>query len=380
MKKIFFAMTALAVMTGCSNDELVEVTPKQAIAFGNAFVDNATRAIDPSITSTSINSFNVYGTVEGTDKDKGEGKVNIFNGVEVNKDQKTSNDIGDDKTHTWWYSADKVQYWIKGNNYDFAAVVNGDVTTDVDYHMPTTIAYTANYEQQKDLLYSEESISGYDGTTEVVKFTFKHLLAKVKFTFNNTITTNDASNYYQYKVTNLKFVNTYKSGDYNVASQDWTVTGNRLEVPFGNITNATVSSQSSNAIAVGDGPTDAVSSATSHNEMLVVPHTYKHVDANGENPEVKGLKVSYTIQTLLNGKVINSEDVEVEIVDEVKLEAGHAYNFIISKGNPGSEIKFALETVDGWKPIEGGETKPKDVTITVTETPTPEEGGSEEDI
>lgn len=344
MKKLFFAIAALAVMTGCNNDELVEVTPKQAIAFGNAFVDNATRAIDPSITSTSINSFNVYGTVQGTGTN--EGKVNIFNGVEVNREYKTNTDIGD--ANTWWYSADKVQYWIKGNNYDFAAVVNGDVTTDDVYHMPTKIVYTADYTQQKDLLYSEESISGYNGATEVVKFTFNHLLAKVMFTFNNTITTNDASNYYQYKVTNLKFVNTYKSGNYNVAQQGWTVTGNRLEVPFGNITNATVSSQSSNAIAVGVGPTGAVASATSHNEMLVVPHTYKHVDANGENLAVDGLKVSYTIQTLLNGTAIDSEDVTVEILDEVKLEAGHAYNFIISKGNPGSKIKFALETVNGW--------------------------------
>ena len=75
MKKLFFAIAALAVMTGCNNDELVEVTPKQAIAFGNAFVDNATRAIDPSITSETISSFNVYGTVQGTGI--GEGTVNI---------------------------------------------------------------------------------------------------------------------------------------------------------------------------------------------------------------------------------------------------------------------------------------------------------------
>ena len=374
MKKIFFAMTALAVMTGCSNDELVEVTPKQAIAFGNAFVDNATRAIDPSITSSTISSFNVYGTVKGTGN--GEGTVNIYNGVEVSKGSDTQNSTYADG---WSYDSQYTQYWIKDNNYNFAAVVNGDVSTD-NYHMPKTIAYTANDTDQKDLLYSEKSISNYDGDTKVVKFTFNHLLAKVKFTFVNTITTNNANNYYQYKVTDLNFVNAYKSGTYDVTSKVWTVKDDRTNVPFGDITDATESSSSTDAIPVGDGPGGAVASATSHNEMLVVPHTYKHVDASGESPEVEGLKVSYTIQTLLNGTPINSEDVEVEIVDEVKLEAGHAYNFIISKGNPGSEIKFALETVYGWKPIEEGETKPTDVTITVTETPTPEEGGSEEDI
>ena len=65
MKKLFIAIAALAAMTSCSQDEVMEVAQKQAISFGNAFVGNSTRAAnDPSYgTSNSLKAFNVWGTV-----------------------------------------------------------------------------------------------------------------------------------------------------------------------------------------------------------------------------------------------------------------------------------------------------------------------------
>ena len=58
MKKIFLAVVALAAMTACSNDEFVSVD-RAPINFGEAFVDNATRATDTTYVAVALTSFDV---------------------------------------------------------------------------------------------------------------------------------------------------------------------------------------------------------------------------------------------------------------------------------------------------------------------------------
>ena len=48
MKKFLFLAIAATAFASCSQDEVMEVAQKQAISFGEAFVGNATRSIDPS--------------------------------------------------------------------------------------------------------------------------------------------------------------------------------------------------------------------------------------------------------------------------------------------------------------------------------------------
>ena len=62
MKKIFILLLAIATLAACNKSEVVDVNPGEAIQFGNAFVDNATKAIDPSITTLTLDGFTVYGT------------------------------------------------------------------------------------------------------------------------------------------------------------------------------------------------------------------------------------------------------------------------------------------------------------------------------
>jgi hypothetical protein len=63
MKKIFCAVLALAAMASCSKEYIV-AEDKQAIGFGEAFVDNGTRA-DYSQTDKPVTEFKVWGTVQG---------------------------------------------------------------------------------------------------------------------------------------------------------------------------------------------------------------------------------------------------------------------------------------------------------------------------
>ena len=84
--------------------------PGQAIEFGNVFVDNATRAAaatDPSYNSTSLDHFNVYGTINN---------INIYNGNAVTK--------GEANYGAAWTVANNPNLrWIAGAEYKFAAVV-----------------------------------------------------------------------------------------------------------------------------------------------------------------------------------------------------------------------------------------------------------------
>ena len=68
MKKTLFAIISLAVAaTACNKADVIEMN-KEAITFDKAFVDNSTKAIDPSYgaDAVALTKFNVWGTVEGT--------------------------------------------------------------------------------------------------------------------------------------------------------------------------------------------------------------------------------------------------------------------------------------------------------------------------
>ena len=100
MKKIILAALAVAAFAACSKTEVVGVTESNAIAFDNAFVDNATKSVnDPSFTNDNLfTDFAVYGFVES---------AVLFNGTKVSKD------ITNDKLSSAWKYED-TQYWIAG--------------------------------------------------------------------------------------------------------------------------------------------------------------------------------------------------------------------------------------------------------------------------
>ena len=71
----------------CSSDETIDAIQGEAITFGNAFVENSTRAAeDPSYNNTNklISQFNVWGTVTGNT----DNTINVFNGASVTRGDK----------------------------------------------------------------------------------------------------------------------------------------------------------------------------------------------------------------------------------------------------------------------------------------------------
>lgn len=307
MKKIFFAAIALVALASCAKEEFVSVN-RQAISFGEAFVDNATRA-DYSVAG-NLTEFYVYGTASGTMQ--GGGTVNIFDGDEV---------TGTVGNNVW--NCTETQYWIPGANYAFAAVVDATVdntTDDVDangmpakLHTKLDTAVTGSM-HLLDMLYAEATVDGDDvivGYNTPVNFTFQHLLSKVHFTVTST-----AQGDYSHKVTGIKVYN-YAEGTYTINGGTWNVNGDPVAVTFADI--AGVSSTNG---------TTGVSNA----DMLLVPTAATY-------------NVTFTVELYKGTTKLGTETKTIPV--EKDLVKGNAYNFTIacSVGNP---IQFSVTNDPTW--------------------------------
>lgn len=299
-------LAAALSLGSCSSDETIDAIQGEAITFGNAFVENSTRATDPSYgADKAIESFKVWGSVTGNTGNT----VNVFNKATVTK--------GDAAYGAAW-SCDQTQYWIPDATYKFMAIAHGDVTTSSENnYMPTTISYTAD--GSTDLLLGELTNKGIKtvttggdavpttGVTEdkVVDFTMSHLLSKVVFTFNNTDTETAL------KVKEIKLTGTSSSGIYTIATEVWSDTNSNYELGFGN------------EVTIAKG-----SEGTSELERLIIPGTYNlgiSFKVNDENNVAEEQEITYPEE----GKTFSATFV-----------AGHSYNITANIKSGMKEIIF----------------------------------------
>ena len=334
MKKFLFLAIAATAFASCSQDEVMEVAQKQAIQFGEAFIGNATRAVDPSYTANNITSFKLFGTVED---------VNIYNDVTIARDSKAYNEA-------WTQVDGTTQYWVADADYKFVAIVDGDKdnvteTTIVD-GMPTSITYNADGET--DLLCDIETRRN---NTSLVGFTFTHLLSKVYFTFTNKM---PAESKYTYKVSDVKITSgLYKSGTYTIEPAEgvapWSLGTGLTDA------NVTTDDLSFGNIVADDNSTDAVNltydvAKTSKYARLILP---------GEQT----LKVAYTLEILYDGESVQTYNKTADI----KNTNGTAYNFLanyvyniqgILQQDLETPIQFTVTAAPAW-----GNEEPEVITI-----------------
>ena len=240
MKKLFImGLAAMGLaLTACNSDETVEMAKGKAIGF-SSFVDKSTRATD--VTLANLNSMEVYGW---------RGDNQIFNAQEVTVDQRGEGT----------YSP--LQYWEANYTYNFEAIAPKSGEKGVQFEAAKAggkITFENN--ATTDLLYANTTATMPEKITaapEKVNFTFKHQLARVKFTFKNTFPANAAA---KISVKNVTITNAYKNGTITPAATDakWTATNPILSVSFANMANG--------------GPTDLVANtgvgATDH--MYLIP-------------------------------------------------------------------------------------------------------------
>ena len=331
MKKIFFGILAMAAFAACSNEEQIAAPQGEAIAFGNAFVDNSVRAgeaVDPSYAPDGITQFNVYGSVNG---------VNIFNGNLVEKNSAAYGAA--------WTLTGAEQYWINGGSYIFDAVVDGTPVSLDAAGLPTALSYDVT--TQKDILHTRVETVGKPTTNNgIVTFTFSHLLSKVKFTVENK--TAAAATNYRYTVTDIKLTNVNTKGDCAVPNHEWS---NLTEAGEYAIANMVVPSNSTVECA---------------NEVLLIPST--------DDTDAQKVGISFKLNIeMSDGRVdgegaliwttIPTTDAQKTYTEVMTLEAGKAYNFKATV-SLGDKIQFTATEMNDWA---NGNTKDSDDDDTVND-------------
>lgn len=213
MKKLFvMTLAATAMLASCSSDDTMEVPQsKSAITFA-AFINKSVRATDATL--DNLGSISVYGW---RDADC------IFNKQIVN--------VGTDGKGTYT----PVQYWQAGHNYSFEAVAPTSVDGASFTANKTGGSFNYTNDASIDLLYAKAAdvttASSLADKPGAVHFTFKHLLSRVKFTFNNTFAATDAA---KITISNVKITNAYVNGTITPAADGaaWVVSNNTLQVAF----------------------------------------------------------------------------------------------------------------------------------------------------
>lgn len=222
MKRLFIiGLAAMGLaLTGCNNDETVEMAKGKAIGF-SSFVGKSTRATD--VTIAELGSMEVYGwrsDAQGVD-------VQIFDKQEVTVAA----------TGEGTYSP--LRYWEANYTYNFEAIAPKAGVNGVEFAAAKEggkITFTNN--ATTDLLYAKaaekvmpEKIT--NASVSKVGFTFLHQLARVKFTFMNAFPENAAA---KISVKNVKITNAYSNGTTTPAATEnaanWTATEPNLVVAF----------------------------------------------------------------------------------------------------------------------------------------------------
>ncbi len=312
MKKLFVAALAVLALTACSNDEILDAPRSSAIKFDNAFVENATRAADPSTNSNTISNFDVWAFMDETD-----GRVFHDENVELNNG-------------AWTYT--NTQYWTPNHKYYFAALSpmeSNNVTETLANGEEAklglgTIAFT-NVNGTEDLLYAKKMVQtdrDINVIPDAVHLQFQHLLSKVKFTFTNGFPTNNVS----VAVKNIRMT-APKSATINLAQANyakaWVLGNEAVELAFGDVENRLTFAEKTDDCA---------------DERLTIPAAAGYI-----------YTITFDVEVYMGDRLAYSAEKKASVSD-TELEMGYAYNFI-AEINPDnlnmSEIKFTV-AVDRW--------------------------------
>lgn len=334
MKKIFVAMAALATLVACSTDEIVSVN-REAIGFDNAFINNSVRSVvDPSLTASTLADFQVYGYVEGQPLFNAEDNgVTVYkNGGSLTQDQYA----GQAKTD-WKYEG--TQYWIAGANYNFNAVApmtDGGWTKTAATKDATTLSFTNN--GTTDLLYALTTQQGKVSGNEVVDFDFRHVLSKVKFSFENGYNATNAT----IRVKDIVITNPHKTATVVLdANTVWSAHAgaNDFTLSFGMATDdeATTGANENVEVAYAFGAT-----YESQNELFLIPSS-----------ESYAYNVTFIVELLVSNTVVATYTHTATAT--FAPEAGKAYDIktVINATNIDPEheqepIEFSVNALPDW--------------------------------
>ena len=283
----------------------------QAIAFADAFVENATRAaVDPSTTTTSIAAFDVWSWMD----DKAGIVLGGLDQNDANGGENVTKNNGE-----WTYK--NVQYWTPDHDFYFVAVAPMDSANWGYNYDADTIEFT-NVDGTEDLLFDYVMVDTYNktinSTYNAVALQFAHLLSKTKFTFTNGFATNNM----YVEVSDIKMT-APKSATFDVKTEAWGPVAEKISIAYGNVEKTSDGKKNESAY-----------------ERFTIP-------ASAAQEYV----VTYKI-TIYRGTVEDYTVEKTSTITGVELMKGKSYNFV-AEISPETlnmqEIKFDV-VVDEWVP------------------------------
>ncbi len=315
MKKILFAVMAVAALASCSKEQTVNVDKGAVIGF-DTFVENSTRANDLTVGEFD---FGVYGLVE-----KGDNSALIFDNQKVNADG----------------SYGPAQYWIAAAQYYFTAIAP---YTDAKWSYATDTAHTGTITfdnsaaaANQDLLfaYNKPAQTPAEITAQPGKvgFTFNHMLSRVRFTFANGF--GKGSNI-KLQVTDVTITDAYATAELAVAdgtpATNWTKFGGTFSKNFGQV--------GGNTLATLTDEGNTMSASTEHFYLIPANKAYNvtfNVTLFQAGVELDTYERTATIPATAMAKGM-SYDIKTTLTAENTSDDGQLY-----------PIEFTVDAVTGW--------------------------------
>lgn len=309
MKKILLSVFAVAALASCIQNE--DINPLTPIGFGDAFVNNSTKAIYEG--SEEVDSFLVWGAYKGISATTW---AELYNGSIVTR----PNDLTGYNAAKAWNCDDK-RYWADDCNYKFYAVVDATSVT-AEKGVVKSINFTADGET--DLLYGYKEENTKDAIPALVAFEMNHLLSKIsfKFTAHEKLLAG-----YTYKVNSVTVEDAFATGVYTVAD---------------NGTGSWASQKDAMAKLTLAVPT---TTAIAANEAVAASGAY--VIIPGKAP----LKITIEAQLLFKGNnygPVKTFNIELTGDKAVNFQKGNHYAFNVILPTPKNKIDFTIQTVDGF--------------------------------
>ena len=307
MKKILLSVFAVAALASCIQNETIN--PKTPIGFGDAFVNNSTKAIYEG--DTKVAEFQVWGTYKGTSD-----WAELYNGATVTRGS---------KEYGVAWDCDVQRYWAEDCDYKFYAVVDATSVT-ADKGVVKSINFTADGET--DLLYGYKEEDTNDAIPTLVAFEMNHLLSKISFKFTAH---EDLLAGYTYKVNSVTVADAFATGVYTVTdglTGSWTsATGDMADLTL------TV-------------PTTAIAA----NGVVAAEGAYVII------PGAAPLKITIEAQLLFNGSNYGPAEtfnIELTGTKAVDFQKGYHYAFNVILPTPEKTIDFTIQEVEGFvdKPV-----------------------------
>ena len=326
-------MFAVAALAACTSEQTIVAPQNEAIGF-DTFVDNSTRANDVTTETIEDFGFGVYASVTN-----GAGQ----SGLILTNEEVSYNG-------TWGYA--NTQYWVAGNDYNFTAIAP---YTDAKWTYAPEEGKMAQHgvisfnnraaAANQDLVFasaSREVTVAPTAQPEAVKFTFNHMLSRVRFSFANGF---QSAGNIQLAVSNVHITDAYAEGTLAVENgapvAAWTnLAEKNLDVNFGVVAydNSAVEFEATAAERIAEGK------KLSSEYFYLIP-----------NAEATAYEVTFDVTLFQAGVEIDTYSHTVTLACAMNRGVSYDIKTTLTPENTSDEegdiypIEFTVEAVNNWK-------------------------------